>query len=187
MFSLWSRVAARLLDAGDARRVEPAQQDGGLHLRRRDRQRGSRAAARPPRLRSASGRRPPARAVNRAPHAASGSVTRRIGRRRRLASPVMHREERVAGQDAAPAAARRCRNCPCRARPAGSPRPPTPRPATRQRRPRLAHHLGAQRAHRGGGAQHVLAFQQAGDARLAHREGAEHQRAMADGLVAGHA
>ena len=69
---------------------------------------------------------------------------------------------------------------------AGSVRPPTPRPATRQVPPSgcRACDLGAECAHGGGGAQHVLAFQQAGDAGLADRQGAEHQRAMADGFVA---
>jgi hypothetical protein len=51
----------------------------------------------------------------------------------------------------------------------------------------IARHLGPQRAHRRGGAQHVLAFQQAGDHCLADRQRAEHQRAVADRLVAGHA
>ena len=42
----------------------------------------------------------------------------------------------------------------------------------------------AQSPHGGGGAQHVLAFQQAGDAGLPNRQRAEHQSAMADGFVA---
>ena len=37
------------------------------------------------------------------------------------------------------------------------------------------------------GAQHVLAFQKAGDAGLAGRQAAEHQGAVGYGLVAGHA
>ena len=47
--------------------------------------------------------------------------------------------------------------------------------------------LGAERAHGGRRPQHVLALQQARDAGLPDREGAEHQRAMADRLVARHA
>ncbi len=38
----------------------------------------------------------------------------------------------------------------------------------------------------GGGGHHVLALEQAGNARFAHRQRAEHQRAVADGLVARH-
>jgi hypothetical protein len=51
---------------------------------------------------------------------------------------------------------------------------------------RLMRHLGTERAHRGRRAQHVLALQQPGDARLAHRQRAEHQRTVADRLVARH-
>ncbi len=61
-----------------------------------------------------------------------------------------------------------------------------PRPATRQMPSAIMRDLGAQRAHGGGGAQHVLPGQQAGDAGLADRQRAEHQRAMADRLVARH-
>jgi hypothetical protein len=42
-------------------------------------------------------------------------------------------------------------------------------------------------AHRGGGGQHVLAFEQAGDAGFAHGQRAQHDRAVADRLVARHA
>ena len=44
--------------------------------------------------------------------------------------------------------------------------------------------LGTESPHRGGGAQYILAFQQAGDTGLANRQRAEHQRPMADRLVA---
>ena len=51
---------------------------------------------------------------------------------------------------------------------------------------RVAFHLGAQGAHGGGGAAHVLAFQQTDDARFADGQGGEHQRAVGDGFVARH-
>ena len=47
--------------------------------------------------------------------------------------------------------------------------------------------LAAQLAHGGGGAQHILAFEQAVDLGLAHRQRAQHQRAVRDRLVARHA
>ena len=46
---------------------------------------------------------------------------------------------------------------------------------------------GAERAGRGGGAHHVLAFEQAGDLGLADRQEAEDHRPVRDRLVAGHA
>ena len=52
---------------------------------------------------------------------------------------------------------------------------------------RLAVDLGAERAHRLGGAQHVLALEQAADMGAPDGERAQHQRAMRDRLVAGHA
>jgi hypothetical protein len=48
-------------------------------------------------------------------------------------------------------------------------------------------HLRPQGAHGGGRAQHVLAFQQPRDLGGADGDGAEHQGAVADGFVAGHA
>ena len=131
MFSLWSRVGLRLLDAGDAGRVQPAQQAGRLHLRRRhrhailQRQRLRRAPAPPaaaarPRARRTARRRPTA---DRSPAASA-------------AAAGWHRRSSPRTADGSPgcrtAGARRCRNCPCPARPSGSTRPPTPRPATRQ-------------------------------------------------------
>ena len=50
----------------------------------------------------------------------------------------------------------------------------------------VARHLGPEGAHRLGGVQHILAFQQAGDARFAHGHRAEDQRAVADRLVPRH-
>jgi hypothetical protein len=46
---------------------------------------------------------------------------------------------------------------------------------------------GAHGAHGGGGGQHVLALEQAANPRLAHGQRAQHDRAVADRLVAGHA
>lgn len=47
-------------------------------------------------------------------------------------------------------------------------------------------HLRTQRTHGGGGAQHVLAFEQMVNRGLSAREGGEHERTMADGLVTRH-
>ena len=65
-----------------------------------------------------------------------------------------------------------------------------PRPATRQwpGAPGVGAcwvMVGAQRAHGGGGAEDVLAFEEAFDAGLADGEGCEHEGAVADALVAG--
>ena len=60
-----------------------------------------------------------------------------------------------------------------------------PRPRARQAPSAAALDLGAQRAHRRGGAQHVLAFEQAVDLGLADGDAAQHQRAVRDRLVAG--
>ena len=46
--------------------------------------------------------------------------------------------------------------------------------------------FAAQQPHRFGGAQHVLAFQQALDGGLAQRQGAQHQRPVRERLDAGH-
>jgi len=46
---------------------------------------------------------------------------------------------------------------------------------------------GAERPHGGAGAEHVVGLEQPLDGGLAHRHGAEHQRAVRDRLVAGHA
>ena len=101
MFSVWSRVASGSSTRVMPRRVQPGQQHRRLHLRRRHRHavfQRQRALARP---RSPSGSRPPSREAKRAPQADSGSITRRIGRPRRLASPVITANSRMAGQDAA--------------------------------------------------------------------------------------
>ena len=53
----------------------------------------------------------------------------------------------------------------------------------------LAHalDLGTERAHRVGGIDHVLAFEQPGYVGLAHRKRTDDERAMRDRLVAGYA
>ena len=56
--------------------------------------------------------------------------------------------------------------------------PPTERFVGTPSMTAIARHLGAQGAHGGGGAVHVLPFEQAVDHGLADRQGAEHQRAM---------
>ena len=50
----------------------------------------------------------------------------------------------------------------------------------------VARHFGPEGAHCLGGVQHILAFQQAGDAGFADRHRTKDQRAVADRLVAGH-
>ena len=49
----------------------------------------------------------------------------------------------------------------------------------------LARDIGAEPAHRFGGVEHVIGFEQAGDLRLAHGEGAQDERAVRHGFVAG--
>ena len=79
---------------------------------------------------TASGSRPPSRAAKRAPQADSGSITRRIGRRRRLASPVItaNRWWLASTPHSSRAAVP---ELPMSSTSAGSTSPPTPRPATR--------------------------------------------------------
>ena len=141
-----------------ARRVQPGQQHRRLHLGRGDRQ----AVFERQRLGRAAGWRA----------AAGRPRAPRSGRRRRTAarSPGAsaaaagwHRRSSRANSGGRPArrtaAARRCRSCPCRAR---RPAPPVRRrrgPPPASPRP-IVRHLGAERAHGRGGAQHVLALQQ---------------------------
>ena len=133
---------------------------------------------------TASGRRPPSRVQKRAPVAESGSVTRFIGPPPQRGVAGHHREDRVARQQAAEQAGggagiahvehvgRLDQAADAAAGDAPGARPPS------------CVDLGAQRAHGGGGAQHVLAFQQAGDLGGADGQRAEHQGAVADRLVA---
>ena len=121
----------RFLDPGDAGRVQAGEQHRRLHLRRRNRhaivqrQRVARALDRQ-RQAAAFARRRTARrsrSADRSPGASAG----RAG---------WHRRSSPRTADGWPgcrtAAARRCRNCPCRARRPVRVRPPMPRPATRQ-------------------------------------------------------
>jgi len=59
--------------------------------------------------------------------------------------------------------------------------------APRRAGPGRRHHLGAERGHRRGGGQHVGALEQVVDDCLADRDGADHQGAVRDRLVARHA
>ena len=181
-------VAARFaLDHdGFARRREPGQQHRRLDLGRGhrraidDRDRIARARERD--------RQPAAVAALTAcaPISATGSRIRCIGRLRRLASPS---KVAVMGQPATAPMTRR------------QPVPELPKSSTPSRRAEAADadavdapgalagplDRGAQRPHGLGGVDHVLAFEQPGDAGLADRERAEDQGAVRDRLVAGHA
>ena len=171
---------------GLARRVEPGQQHRRFDLRRGHRQRvfdrhrvrarrSPRAAARPP-----------------------SRVTKRRAEARQRVGDTAHRpaaQRGVAGDEAGEsggsrgcraAAAPRCRNCRDRCMSAGSARPPTPTPSTSQR-PSLRRSTPAPSARIAAAvAQHVLAFEQAGDLGAADRERAQHQRAVRDRFVARH-
>ena len=130
MFSLWSRVAS-----GSSMRVMPGA--FSPHSSRADftcadgtgTRYSSGSASAAPWI--ASGSRPPSRPWKRAPQAASGSVTRRIGRPRRLASPVITAKNGWLAR--MPQSSRAAvPELPMSSTSAGSISPPTPRPATRQ-------------------------------------------------------
>ena len=163
---MWSRVASLLDHRGGARRRQAREQHRRLELRRRHRR---------PRIRSGSDRgRPAASAAAgrprrsssaRAPIRSSGSRMRRIGRVRRQASPS---NVAVIGQPATAPMARR-QPVPELPKSSGGGRlreaadadaahPPGPLAGALDRR--------AQRPHGVGGADGVLALQQAGDARF---------------------
>ena len=180
-------VAAGLgLDhGGDAGRGQPRQQHRGFDLRRRhrraveDRQRIARAVQA-----SAAGGRPRRWRPTRAPINSRGSSTRRIGRLRSEASPS---KTAVIGQPAtAPITSRQPvpelpkSSGTCRLREAGD--------ADAVHRPGEiagSFHLGAQRPHRLGGIEHVLALQQARNPGFADRQRAQNQGAVRNRLVAG--
>ena len=132
----------------------------------------------------ASGRRPPSRAVKRAPVSAKGCMTRAIGRLRRLASPVMTEKigwlarmphSRRAAVPELPMSSTSCGSRK-RAQP-GANHPPLAR--------RILRHRCAKRPHGGRGAQHILTFQQAGNTGLANGQRREHQGAVGNRFVAG--
>ena len=115
----------------------------------------------------------------------SGLSTRPIGRRDSEASPVMRTVMSwpaitpIISRAPVPA-------LPKSRSPAGAASPPTPRPRTSQASPALRDRA-AQRLQGLGRVQDVLALEQAGDARAAGRQRPEHERAVRDRLVAGHA
>ena len=134
---------------------------------------------------SVTGRSPPSRASATAPNSANGSSTRRIGRRCSEASPVKivvmgvvatsaHGEADTGARIAEIEHVRRL---------AGTPRRRRHGRATRPRRSRVD--IGAQAAHRFGGVEHVVGFEQARYPRLAHGQRAQDERAVRHRLVAG--
>ncbi len=80
------------------------------------------------------GNRSPGRAENTAPHARNGSITRRIGRLRKLASPVI--TEKISWLAKIPASSRAAvPELPISNTSSGAVSPPIPRPATSQSAP----------------------------------------------------
>ena len=122
----------------------------------------------------------------RAPISSSGSRMRRIGRLRRLASPS---KVAVIGQPATAPMTRRqpVPELPKSSTAGGSAKPADPDAANAPGALTGPLDRRAQRPHGLGGVEHVLAFQQPGNARLADRERPEDQGAVRDRLVAGHA
>ncbi len=133
MFSEWSRVASGSSTLVIPRAFSPASRIADFTCAEATGNRySSGMASTAPSI--ASGRRPPSRAVKRAPVADSGSVTRRIGRPRRLASPVM--TEKIGWLARMPQSSRAAvPELPMSSTSAGSVSPPMPRPATDQRPP----------------------------------------------------
>jgi hypothetical protein len=175
----------RLDDRGDAGRVQPRQQDRRLHLGRSHRQfvgnghglGGSDHGER----RTAAGARNDAR-----PHArerlryARHRARTQAGVAREEGDEIVRRnqahEQPRAG--AGIAEIQHLRRF-AQATDAATPRMPHAVDA--------ALRLAAEEAHGGGGAQHIFPFQQAVDLGLAHRQRAQHQRAVRDRFVARHA
>ena len=126
MFSLWSRVAWGSSTVVWPRALRPASRMADFTWAEATGRRYASGRALPVPS-TVSGRRPPARAEKRAPDSVSGSITRRIGRRRRLASPVM---TAVRGWLASTPHSRRAAVplLPMSRMSSGSHRPPMPRP-----------------------------------------------------------
>ena len=172
----------RFLDPRDAARVQPRQQERRLYLRGRDRQavverqRLARALHGQRQSPSSTGGEARAARGQRVGDAAHGAPAQgRVARH--------HREQRMARQDAAQQPRRRAgiahveHVCGLdQAADAAAGDAPGAFAVT--------HDLGAKRPHGGGCPQHVLTIQQAGDPGLADSQRPEHQRAMADRLVA---
>ena len=185
MRSVWSRVASRSIDRRSSGRVQAGEQHRRLDLGRGgrrlvdDRHRLARPAQRErhaPALGLGDDRAPPSAPADRGCGASAACASD--------ASPSKVARDRVAAGDS---------HHQPRARPgvaeieplrgldeaadAGAADPPAPR--------RVARHGGAERPAGRGGAQHVVAFEQALDPGLADREQAEDERPMRDRLVAG--
>ena len=111
---------------------------------------------------------------------------RRIGRLRSEASPS---KVAVIGQPATAPMTRRqpVPELPKSSAPAGSRKPPTPTPWTRHSPSPMRSTVAPSARMALPVLMHVLAFEQAGNPGLAHRQRAEDQRAVRDRLVAGHA
>ena len=186
MFSLWSRVASGSSTRVMPRRVQAGQQHRRLHLRRRHRH----AVVQRQRVaRALDGQRQPAAVARGEAGAACAPAARSPGAS--AAGAGWRRRSSPRRSDGWPgcrtAAARRCRNCPCRARPpARSARRCRGRRRARCRRRRActsapsARIAAAVRSTSSPSSRPVMRG-------LAHRQRAEHQRAVADRLVARHA
>ena len=172
---------------GDAGRRQPRQQHRRFDLRRRhrravdDRQRIARALSA-----SAAGGR---RRRRRRPGRPSTPADRGCGASAGCAARHRHRTIAVIGQPAtAPMTSRQpVPELPKSSGASGCAKPADTDAAHRQATSPGPLHLRAQRPHRLGGVEHVLALEQAGDPGLADRQRPQNQRAMRNRLVAGHA
>ncbi len=174
----------RFFDLGNAARVQPGEQQGRFHLGGSDRQ----AIAQRPCIGGTGYGERQAAALARGEYRTAGGqrvdhAAHRPAAQRGIAGH--HGENVMAGQNAAE-------------QPRGGAgiahvehviRAVQPADAGTSDEPsaiRVAAHGGAEGTHGGSGAQHVLAFQQAGDAGFTDRETSEHQRAMGDRFIARH-
>ena len=178
-------VAGRLgfLDPGDPGSIQPAQQERGLDLGRRHRHPVFERQGFP---RALDRQRQPAALARGEPGTTGRQRIRHPAHRAAAQACVAghHTKERMARQDAGQQPRRRARVAHVQhigGLHQATHAPPRHAPGART----ILCHLPAERPHRGGRAQHVLAFEQAADPRLANRQGAEHKGAVADRLVAG--
>ena len=184
MRSVWSRVASASITVVSPAACRPAISTAHLICAEATGSRysiGTRSAL--PRIVRGSVSLP--RSATSSPICFSGSSTRPMGRRESDASPT--NRTRISWPAITPIISRMpVPELPKSISPAGSARPPTPRPRTSQIAPDLAHRA-AQRLQRLGGIEDVLALKQAGYAGAAGGQRPEHQRAVRDRLVARHA
>ena len=161
--SVWSRLASASTTTVSPGRGQPGQQHrrldlGGGHRRAiDDRHRVARAGERdrqPAAVGHAASRARRSARPDR--ECAASAACAGWRRRRRSRSPGSPRPPPSRGGS-------RCRNCRNRARTAGSRKPPTPTPWTRQAPSPVRSTLGAQRPHGFAGVDHVLAFEQPGN------------------------